>query len=78
MGIDIKHVDHELDEELVLAGLAGEDNDDGVAIAISNGIMQTGDGGDLIGAQLEAGGMLDEGGHAGEERAKGVSRWLRR
>ena len=33
-GIGVEQIGHELDDEFVLAGLAGKDDDDGVAVAV--------------------------------------------
>ena len=66
-GVKIEEVSHELDEELVLARLAGEDDDEGVAVLVEDGILQAGDGSGLIGTQVDAGSVTDEGRHAGEE-----------
>ena len=65
--VGIEQVDHELDEELVLAGLAREDDDDGVAELVGDGVEEAGEGGDLVGTQAEPGGGADEFGQAGEE-----------
>ena len=65
-GIGVEQVGHELDDELVLAGLAGKDDDDGVAVAVKDGFGQAGKGGDLVGPELEAGGFADKRGHSNE------------
>jgi len=71
-GVGVSQVGHELDEEFVLAGLAGKDDYDGVAELVVDGCEQAGKGGDLIGAQMETGGAVDEGGNPREDGAEGV------
>lgn len=75
-GVGVSQVSHELDEKFILTGLAGEDDDDGVAELVIDGSEQAGKGGNLIRTQLETGCSTDESRHAGEEGAEGVGgRW---
>jgi len=67
IGIGIETVCHELNEEFVLAGLAGKDDDKGVAMVVEDGIEEAVDGGDLVGTQGEIGGVPDKSGQTGEE-----------
>ena len=64
---EVEKVGGEVEEELVLAGLAREDDDDGVAELVGDGVEEAGEGGDLVGTQAEPGGGADEFGQAGEE-----------
>jgi len=70
VGIGIKAVSHKLDEEFVLAGLAGKDDDEGVAVMVEDGIEEAVDGGDLVGTQGKTGGVPDESRQAGEKRGE--------
>jgi len=72
--IGIEAVCHELDKEFVLAGLAGKDDDEGIAVVVEDGIEQAVDGCDLVGTQRQTGGMPDESGQTGEEGGKGLGR----
>ena len=39
-GVGVSQVGHELDEKFVLAGLAGKDDDDGVAVLVVDGLSR--------------------------------------
>jgi hypothetical protein len=58
--------------ELVLAGLAGEDDDEGEAAVVNDGILEGGGDLDLVGAQADAAGSGPGDGAAAEGGAEGV------
>ncbi|OGN76358.1 MAG: hypothetical protein A2X25_09030 [Chloroflexi bacterium GWB2_49_20] len=60
-----------MDEEFILTGLAGKDDDNGIAAVLLDRIEQVGDGVELIGTQMNPGGALDVVGGGGEERVDG-------
>ena len=65
---EVEKVGGEVEEELVLAGLAGEDDGESIAAVIEDGIEDGLEGGGLVGTEGDAGGaagVLREGGEEG-------------
>jgi len=78
-GIVTEQVGLEVEEEFVLAGLAGEDHGEGVAGVGMDGFEQGLEDGILIGTEGDPGGLAGEGEGVGEEggEAMGV-KWAHR
>jgi hypothetical protein len=71
MGIAIEQPGQEVRLEFVLAGLAGQDDDDGEAAVIEDGVFDGTSDLDLVGAQVDMASMRPSDGTAADGGADG-------